>query len=363
MQEARYSTSVQAEFSTVLNQRVRSYFKDKGIDPHGSQSMILKSVVLFGLYIGVYLLIILGGISTIPFLFCLWALQGLLLSFIGMSIMHDTVHGSYTKNQLMHFLLQIPIVAIGVEPKIWRIEHNVLHHTYPNVEGIDQDIHPRYVFRFTEHQKKRWYHAYQHIYATGIYGLLIIEWMTVKDFMKVIKYYRMGFFKSWMQTVSLTLIILLKKLLFYFVFLYLPLQLLPFNSFLVVTMFLTMLVIAGISMTIVFQLAHVVSHCDTESDTDNLIDKNWHVYQMETTCNFAHDNQVVSYLIGGLNYQIEHHLFPQICHVHYPAISEIVKQTANEFGVAYHYEDTFLGAVKAHYRHLKQLGRDQPIHS
>ncbi len=357
MQGARYSSTIQSEFSTVLNQRVRSYFKENEIDPHGSQTMILKSVILFGLYTTVYLVVLLAGISNLPVLFFLWALLGILLSFVGMTIMHDTVHGAYTNNRILHYLLQIPILAIGVEPKIWRIEHNVLHHTYPNVEGIDQDIHPRVVFRFTEHQKRRWYHAYQHIYATVIYGLLIIEWMTVKDFIKVIRYHRMGFFKSRIKTAFITGIILLKKLLFFFVFLYLPLKLLPFDSLLVVSMFVTMLVVAGIFMTVIFQLAHVVSDCETQSDIENLADKNWHVYQLETTCDFAHDNKVVSYLVGGLNYQIEHHLFPGICHVHYPEIASIVKQTAHEFGIPYHYEKTFTGAVKAHYSQLRKLGK------
>jgi linoleoyl-CoA desaturase len=359
MQGPRYSSTVQSEFSTVLNQRVRSYFKENEIDPQGSQTMILKSAILFGLYAAVYLLILFAGFTTIPLLFFLWGLLGILLSFIGMGIMHDTVHGASTKNRFIQSLLQIPILAIGVEPKIWRIEHNVLHHTYPNVEGIDQDIHPRFVFRFTEHQKRRWYHAYQHMYATFIYGLLIIEWMTVKDFVKVIKYHRMGFFKSRMETTSIAGIILLKKLLFYFVFLYLPLKLLPFDPLLVVLMFLTMLVVAGVFLTVVFQLAHVVSDCETESDAENLADKNWHIYQLETTCDFAHDNKVVSYLTGGLNYQIEHHLFPAICHVHYPEISVIVKQTAREFGIPYHYQKTLSGAVKAHYDQLRKLGKRQ----
>ena len=359
MEGVRYSSTVQAEFSAILNQRVRSYFKEQGRSPHGSRAMVLKSIVLFGLYAAVYLLILLGGFSNLPVLFTLWALLGMLLSFIGMGIMHDTVHEAYSRNRVINYLLQIPILAIGVEPKIWRIEHNLLHHTYPNVEGIDQDIHPRFVFRFTEHQKRRRYHAYQHIYATFIYGLLIIEWMTVKDFIKVVKYHRMGFFKTRKETAFIAAMILLKKGLFYFVFLYLPLKMLPFNPLLVVAMFLTMLVVAGVLMTIVFQLAHVVSHCDTEKDTASLPDKNWHIYQLETTCDFAHGNKVISYLIGGLNYQVEHHLFPGICHTHYPAISMIVKQTAGEFGIPYHYEETFFDAVKAHYRHLKELGEKQ----
>lgn len=357
MQVARYSQTVQTEFSSTLDQRVKSYFKDNGINPSGSQSMILKSVLLFGSYTVVYLIILLADISNIPVLFCLWGLMGLLLSFIGMAIMHDTVHGAYTQNQVIFYLLQLPILAIGVEPKIWRIEHNVLHHTYPNVEGMDQDIHPRFVFRFTENQQRKWFHSYQHLYATFVYGLLLIEWLTVKDFLKVLKYHRMGFFRSRREMVVLASVILLKKVLFYFVFLYLPLHILPLSSFLVVTLFLTMLVVAGISMTIVFQLAHVVSCCKAESTIELLAAKNWHVHQLETTSDFAHGNKLVSYLIGGLNYQIEHHLFPHICHVHYPAISAIVRQTANEFGVVYHYENTFWGAIKSHYGHLKRLGR------
>jgi linoleoyl-CoA desaturase len=118
-----------------------------------------------------------------------------------------------------------------------------------------------------------------------------------------------------------------------------------------------MLVVAGISMTIVFQLAHVVPQCDVESNPHNLSAKNWHVHQLETTCNFAHENKILTYLIGGLNFQIEHHLFPHICHVHFPVIAGIVKQTASEFGILYHYEETFISAVKSHYRLLREVGR------
>ena len=318
--------------------------------------MILKSVLLFGLYAGIYLIILSGIISSIPLLFLLWGLLGLGQSLIGMSIMHDTVHGAYTKNRIARQLLEIPILAIGVEPRIWRIEHNILHHTYPNVEGIDQDIHPRTVFRFTVHQTPKWFHAYQHIYATFIYGLLIIEWLTVKDILKSIRYHRMRFFKSSSETAYVIFVIILKKLVFYVLFLFLPLYFLPFDSLLIACMFLTMLVVAGISMTIIFQLAHVVPNCRAEDDPSLLAGKNWHVHQLETTCDFAHGNKLLSYLIGGLNYQIEHHLFPHVCHMHYPAISGIVKQTAEEFSIPYHYERTFRGAIKAHYRHLRNLG-------
>ena len=358
MRGARYSKSVQKEFSVALNERVQAYFKDHGTGHNADLSMIMRSVLLFGSYTAIYLLILLGGVTQLPLLFLLWGLLGLGQALIGMGIMHDAVHGAYTKNRLAWQLLQIPIIAIGVEHRIWRIEHNILHHTYPNVEGIDQDIHPRFVFRFTEHQPRRWFHAFQHIYATFIYGLLIIEWITVKDFLKVIKYRRMGYIKSRADAASLASTILLKKLIFYFIFLYLPLQLLPFAPYIIISMFITMLVVAGIVMTIIFQLAHVVPDCETENGPAGLAARNWHVYQLQTTCDFAHGNKLLSHLIGGLNYQIEHHLFPHVCHIHYPALSIIVKQTAAEYGVAYHYEETFAGAVSGHYRQLRELGRE-----
>lgn len=357
MQAARYSNSTDKAFSTALNQRVGAYFKDKAIDPQAGREMVLKSLILFGFYAALYALIISGAVSSLPLLFMLWALLGFGQSFLGMSVMHDAVHGAYTKDPFLNILLQVPIIAIGVEPKIWRIEHNVLHHTYPNVDGIDQDIHPRYIFRFTAQQPRRWYHAYQHLYATVFYGFLIIEWLTVKDLLKVWRYRRQGFFKTHREAASLMVVIVLKKLLFYMVFLVVPIKVLPFDVWLVVSMFLTMLVVAGIVMTIVFQLAHVVSQCDSESDASALSAKSWYRQQLQTTCNFAHHNKLLSYLIGGLNFQVEHHLFPHVCHVHYPALAPIVKQTAEEFGLPYHYEHTFRDAVKAHYSHLKELGK------
>lgn len=355
-QRPKYSKTAHREFSEELNRRVYGYFNETGLNPTAGHSMVNKTFFLVGLYTAVYSVIISGTVTNLALLFLLWGLLGVGQSFIGMCVMHDTVHGAYTKDKTVRRWLQIPIIAIGVEERIWRIEHNILHHTYPNVDGIDQDIHPRWVFRFTKDQARKWYHAYQHIYASIFYCFLIIEWLTVKDFLKVIRFYRLRFFKSRREAVYVATLILFKKFLFYFFFLIIPLYVLPFSPLTVVSMFLTMLAVAGFVMTIVFQLAHVVDHCESEADYNHLAEKNWHVYQLETTCNFAHDNRPLSYLIGGLNYQIEHHLFPQICHSHYPEISKIVKQTADDFGIPYHYEPTFLGAVGSHFRHLKTLG-------
>ncbi|MBD81111.1 MAG: acyl-CoA desaturase [Crocinitomicaceae bacterium] len=359
MKGPKYSNSINEDLSRTLNKRVNQYFKENGLSKEADTSMAVKTLLLFGAYFSIYLIILSNVITNIPVLFVLWAILGLLQAFIGMSIMHDTVHGAYTKNKMVRFVLQVPIVAIGVEPKIWHIEHNVLHHNYPNVGGIDQDINPRVLFRFTKHQPRQWFHRFQHIYATFLYGLLVIEWLTIKDLRSAVKYFQQGFIQTRMAAVQLALTIVFKKLIFYLFFLAIPLMILPFDYAVSVGMFLTMLVVAGITLTLVFQLAHVVPDCKTEKNAENLQDQNWHAHQLQTTSNFAHNNKLLSYLIGGLNYQIEHHLFPGICHIHYPQISKIVKQTAMEFSLPYHYEETVSDAIRSHYRLLRDLGREE----
>jgi len=274
-----------------------------------------------------------------------------------MTLMHDLVHGALTKSKPLYNLLQIPVILIGVESLIWKIEHNLLHHNYTNIEGIDQDIHPRYVFRFSTNQPRKWFHKYQHIYATLIYGLMIIEWVTIKDFVKVIKYRKTGLIKTNKEAILTTISITIKKAIFYLVFLIIPLKVMPFPPLYITIMFITMLVISGIVLTIIFQIAHVVPSCAFIENDDNSYKETWHVHQMLTTSNFSIGNKFITYVLGSLNYQIEHHLFPSICHVYYPEISEIVRATAVEFGIPYYTKKTIWDAVSAHYSHLKTLGK------
>ena len=343
-------------FGEAVRQRVSAHLKQEQIQTLATSAMVLKTLFLFLSYLGIYAVLILNPWDSVVLMFACYGTLGLLLGVIGMNIMHDKVHGAYAKRPIWNFLLEIPILFIGLESKIWYIEHNVLHHNYTNVEGLDHDIHHRFIFRFSENQPKRWIHRFQFIYAPVIYGLLLFEWLSVKDFIKVIQYRKKGLIESQGAAVQLFFQILIKKAFFHATFLLLPLLLMDMNPWIVLSGYAFMLVCGGFFMTMVFQLAHIVPNLKFVATQDVNIPENWYVHQLQTTSNFALGNRFVTAVIGGLNYQIEHHLFPGMCHVHYPEIAPIVQQTCQEFGLPYHQLPSVKAAVRGHFNLLKTLG-------
>ena len=270
----RFSKEINQDFSKSLKSRVNSYFKDNGISPRANSTMVIKSLVATVLYFSIYFIILFSGITNLTFIFGLWMLLGAAQAFIGTSVMHDVLHGSLTKNKLLNFGLQIPVIAIGVEPTIWKLQHNVLHHTYTNIEHADEDIASRYVLRMTENQPRRWFHKYQHYYVTFLYSLLTIIWMTAKDFIKLGKYYKTGLVSSKKEAFKTLLNIILHRAIFYFTFLVLPIYVLDFPPLLVVAMFVSMLMVSGVVLSIIFQLAHVVEDCVTLDQDEEKINEN-----------------------------------------------------------------------------------------
>jgi len=121
--------------------------------------------------------------------------------------------------------------------------------------------------------------------------------------------------------------------------------------------FILMHLVAGLSLGLIFQPAHLMEEVAFPlPDNDNKIEKRWAEHQMLTTANYANENKFITWFAGGLNYQIEHHLYPRVCHVHYKAISKIVRKTATEFKLPYIASETFIGALKSHSRTLQHLG-------
>lgn len=320
--------------------------------------MIVKTVIMLLVFITPLIIINTGIVASVWLLFTLYIISGLGMAGIGMGIMHDAIHNSYSKNQTVNKYLGYTLNLIGANASVWKIQHNVLHHTYTNIEEADDDINPPFFLRFTPHT--RWYkiHKFQHIYSWFFYGLSTVSWVTVKDFIRMAKFRKMGFFKEKQAfNTELMKVIAWKVISFTFV-LILPIIMVPLAAWITILAFITMHFVTGLLITTVFQLAHIVPTSDYPlPDKNGLIEGDWATHQLLTTSNFSPKSRFFSWAIGGLNYQIEHHLLPNICHVHYRKISHIVAQTAKEYGLPYNNKHNFASAVREHFRMLRQLGR------
>lgn len=348
------------KFFNTLRKRVDAYFIENNLDKYANATMKWKSFVLISAYIIPFLLLSLQ--PSTPVMLGLWLCMGVAVAGIGMSVMHDANHGSYSKNPKVNAAFGHTLNLLGGSVVNWKLQHNILHHTYTNITHVDEDIADRLVLKFSPHTKVKSFHKYQWLYVFFFYGLITLYWVVLKDFIQYRQFIKIGVNnKSKEENIRLLLKIILLKTSYLLVIIGVPILIWQIQPGLVITGFLLMHFVAGIILSTVFQLAHTVEHTTHPMPDENgLIDNEWAIHQMETTVNFARKNKLLSWYIGGLNYQVEHHLFPKISHVHYPAIAPIVKQTAEEFGVPYHENETFTKALGSHIRLLKKLGTVVP---
>ncbi|WP_245970299.1 fatty acid desaturase family protein [Pseudochryseolinea flava] len=281
------------------------------------------------------------------------------LSGIGLSVIHDANHGAYSKQKWANTLIGYSLNMVGANAFNWKIQHNVLHHTYTNVHDEDEDISPRGVLRMTPHSAWKPIHRYQYIYAWFLYGLMTIVWMVVKDFARLIKYQKNGLLKKHSGNATKEWIILIATKIIYISYIFILPVLLTDLSWWQVLIGITILhYLAGFMLAIIFQPAHVIDGTAYPlPNEDNMLENNWAIHQLHTTTNFGNDSRWFSWYVGGLNFQIEHHLFPNICHVHYRNIAAIVRKTTIDFGLPYKSCRTFLDALNGHAKLLRSLGR------
>lgn len=355
----RFNNASNRNFQTELRKRVDAYFKDNKISKSGNIQLYIKTFIMFAAYLGPFFLILFNVFESKSAWLLLAALMGLGMAGIGMCVMHDANHGSYSRNDRFNkFLGFFSIALLSGNALNWRIQHNVIHHTYTNVHDHDEDIAPPGFMRFDPHAEKKLIHKFQFLYAWFFYGLMTLMWSTTKDFKQVIRYNKEGHLKTAGTTFGKELAIIIVSKIVYYSYMLLPYIFVPEMSFLNwLTGFVVMHYVAGFTLAIVFQVAHVTEENEFPlPNNEGMLENNFIEHQLRTTTNFAMNNPVVSYLVGGLNFQVEHHLFPGISHVHYPKISRIVASTAREFNMPYNAEKTFVGAVYEHTRMLYKLG-------
>jgi len=347
-------------FFQTLRQRVDQDLRSKNISKNANFGMYLKTVFMFCLYFVPYFLMMFGIVQALPAMFLLCVLMGLGMAGIGLSVMHDANHGSYSKYPAVNTFLSYTLNMLGGHNINWQMQHNTLHHTFTNIEGHDEDIDaPAFMLRFSPHSDRYKIHRFQFLYAWLFYGMLTLMWSTTKDFKQLNRYRNMGLLDTYKKSYGKQLfIIILSKMLYFAYMIVLPLLVLDVTWWQFIIGFVVMQFISGLLLSAIFQSAHVVEETKFPMpDKSGNIENDWAVHQLYTTANFAPKSRIFSWFVGGLNYQVEHHLFPSVCHIHYRRISKIVKSTAKEFNFPYHSQPTFVSALWSHTKMLWRLGR------
>jgi linoleoyl-CoA desaturase len=355
----KFSPKDPANFYRLLRKRVNGYFKENNIKKTGNAKMYVKTAIILMMFFVPYFVMLSQVFPDWVAILC-YLVMGAGMASIGLSIMHDANHGAYSEKKWVNELMSYTINLVGGSAFTWRIQHNLMHHSYTNIYELDEDIEDKPFLRLSPYGKYRKYHRYQHIYAAFLYCLATVSWVLNKDFDQTLEYKKSGITEKQGYNHRREMsILIISKLVYWFYILALPIML-GVAWWAVVVGFLAMHFVAGLYITIVFQLAHVVEgpeHFKASQDEGNL-ENTWAIHQLKTTANFAPTNKLITWLVGGLNFQVEHHLFPNICHVHYKNLYKIVQQTAEECGLPYHIYPHFRQAVASHFRSLKALGQE-----
>lgn len=352
----RHPDANEQAFAKEVRSRVRSYFRENNYSTKGNSALYLKTVVMLTTYLAPFFLMLV--IPMLPIVALGMAvLMGVGEAGIGMSVMHDGAHDAYSSKKWVNKLAAASIFLFGSNPLNWKIQHNAMHHTFTNIFNYDDDISTKGVIRLCESAPVKKYHRYQHIYAFPLYGLMTFVRL-FGEMGSLIKYNKMGIVESRNYSPNRELLkLIVTKIVYLLAIIGLPILFTNYPIWQILIGFATMHIVAGMIMSVVFQMAHVVEGTYQPLPDDNdVIPANWYVHQLRSTSDFGRKNGLFSWYIGGLDFQIEHHLFQSISHIHYPAIAPIVEATAKEYGFSYNLKPSIFHALISHYKRLKELG-------
>jgi len=336
---------------------VNTYFKENKIKRTGNWKLYSKAVVMFSLFF-IPLILILTVSMPQWALLVLTVVIGIGMAGVGMNVMHDSNHESFSNKKWVNKLMGSSMYILAGNVYNWKVQHNVLHHTFTNIQGHDEDIDAGRIIRFSKHAKWLKIHRFQKYYSIFLYGLLTINWAITTDFKQMRRYLKRKLsYGKFPNPAKEWTVLVITKIAYYLLWIVLPLLVLDIAWWKILIGFFVMHYTAGMILSVVFQLAHVVPNTEMPlPDKDGNLEQTWAVHQLFTTSNFAPNNKFVSYYTGGLNHQVEHHIFPHISHVHYGNIAKIVKETTKEFDLPYNEYKTMRKAFIEHFKQLKTLG-------
>jgi linoleoyl-CoA desaturase len=343
-----------SDFQMEVRQRIDEFFRSTGRRQRDCPQMYAKTAILIISFTTSYALLVFVAQTwwqALPLAIAL----GLLTAAIGFNVQHDGSHQAYSNHDWVNRMMAMTIDVIGGSSHHWHFKHVIFHHTYVNITGYDTDIELGGLGRLSPHRRRFWFYRWQHYYLWPLYGFMAINWHLVGDLRDVIPgrigEHRLPRPKGWNLAVFIA-----GKLIFLALAFGIPMLFHPI--WVVVLFYAAAAIVLGLVLSVVFQLAHCVEQAAfplPRHDTGR-IENAWAIHQVETTVDFARRSPVAAWLLGGLNFQIEHHLFPKICHVNYPAISKLVEQTCKEFGLRYSEHASVWSGVASHFRWLRRLG-------
>ncbi|MGB5384048.1 MAG: acyl-CoA desaturase [Lutimonas sp.] len=362
MKEIKFMTRDKTNFFRTLNKRVNDYFKDQGIKKTGNWKLYSKAALMFTIYLLPFILVLSvdmpGWLQLI-----LAVIAGIGMAGVGMNVMHDANHESFSDKNWINKLMGGSMYILAGNVYNWQVQHNVLHHTYTNIQGYDEDIEAGRIIRFSEHSKQLKVHRFQKYYSLFLYGLLSLNWAITTDFKQTRNYLRRKLsFGKLPSPVKQWTTLIISKIIYYFIWIGLPLLLTDLAWWQIAIGFVVMHYTAGMILSVIFQLAHVMPNTEMPlPDENGNMEHTWAIHQLFTTSNFAINNKLVNFYTGGLNHQVEHHIFPHISHIHYKKISEIVRNTAKEFNLPYNEYRTMVEAFVQHFKQLNYLGHQHEL--
>jgi linoleoyl-CoA desaturase len=342
-------------FHAELRKRINHYFDEIKAKPTGNAKLYTKAIIIFSTLIITYVHLVFYTSPNWIVLVAECLLLGLATAAIGFNIMHDGAHGSFSNKKWLNELAGMSLNILGANVFMWKTKHNVVHHTYTNIDGVDDDIDARPFLRLCESQKKYKIHKFQYLYFPFAYSLLYLYWIFFTDYEKYFTK-KVGNMPLKKLNTNDHITFWAFKILHAFLFIVIPIIFVGFKMWIIG--FLIFGFFTGIVISLVFQLAHTVesTHFPKPDESTGKVQDEWAVHQIKTTANFATNNKIVSWFTGGLNFQVEHHLFPNISHIHYPKISKIVKDVCKEYNVTYNEYNNVVEAINSHVSHLRNMG-------
>lgn len=353
MQQSIKFNNTNSLFSKSLKNKTNEYFQKYNIKKTGNRRIFLKASILLITFVLLYSLLVFTDLHWAIKIICCICF-GVNLAAIGFNIMHDAGHNSFSENKTLNSVLSYSLNLLGGNIYFWKLKHNIAHHTYTNINGEDHDIEVKFM-RIHQDQELKQYHRFQRFYFLLLYGVSYFAWIFYQDYEKYFRQRMSGAKDKFHFPTNEKIIFWASKVLHFILFIVLPIAIVGWIPTLIGLLIAG--AVCGMCLAVVFQLAHVVDETEFKSIDMAKIDEEWMIHQIQSTANFSTNSKILTWILGGLNFQVEHHLFPKISHIHYPALNKIVKQTCDDFDIKYNEYRTFWKAFQSHVLVIQQMSK------